>query len=116
MDNNSKNGRNQKEPKKGNITVVIITLMFTMLCVMVMNTWLNNANKENIPYSEFNQMLKNHEVESVTLSGGRILITPNKNSSKYQSSKADGEISLARNTIPCRSTIPAFWRSWMRRE
>ena len=46
MDNNSKNGRNQKEPKKGNITVVIITLMFTMLCVMVMNTWLNNANKE----------------------------------------------------------------------
>ena len=87
MDNNSKNGRNQKEPKKGNITVVIITLMFTMLCVMVMNTWLNNANKENIPYSEFNQMLKNHEVESVTLSGGRILITPNKNSSKYQSSK-----------------------------
>ena len=87
MDNNSKNGRNQKEPKKGNITVVIITLMFTMLCVMVMNTWLNNANKENIPYSEFNQMLKNHEVESVTLSGGRFLITPNKNSSKYQSSK-----------------------------
>ena len=87
MDNNSKNGRNQKEPKKGNITVVIITLMFTMLCVMVMNTWLNNANKENIPYSEFNQMLENHEVESVTLSGGRILITPNKNSSKYQSSK-----------------------------
>ena len=87
MDNNSKNGRNQKEPKKGNITVVIITLMFTMLCVMVMNTWLNNANKENIPYSEFNQMLENHEVESVTLSGGRILITPNKTSSKYQSSK-----------------------------
>lgn len=87
MDNNSKNGRNQKDPKKGNITVVIITLMFTMLCVMVMNTWLNNANKENIPYSEFNQMLENHEVESVTLSGGRIFITPNKNSSKYQSSK-----------------------------
>ena len=87
MDNNSKNGRNQKEPKKGNITVVIITLMFTMLCVMVMNTWLNNANKENIPYSEFNQMLENHEVESVTLSGGRILITPSKKSSKYQSSK-----------------------------
>lgn len=87
MDNNSKNGRNQKEPKKGNITVVIITLMFTMLCVMVMNTWLNNANKENIPYSEFNQMLENQEVESVTLSGGRILITPSKKSSKYQSSK-----------------------------
>ena len=61
MDNN-KNGRNQKEPKKGNIKIVIITLMFTMLCVMVMNTWLNKPNKENIPYSELNQMLENHEV------------------------------------------------------
>ena len=35
MDNNSKNGRNQKEPKKGNITVVIITLMFTMLLSLI---------------------------------------------------------------------------------
>ena len=44
MDNNSKNGNNKKEPKRGNITVFVITMMFTLLCVMGMNTWLNKAN------------------------------------------------------------------------
>ena len=28
MDNNSKNGNNQKEPKRGNITVFVITMIF----------------------------------------------------------------------------------------
>lgn len=87
MDNNSKNGNNKKEPKRGNITVFVITMMFTLLCVMGMNTWLNKANSESIPYSEFNQMLENHEVESVTISGNRIIIVPNKNSEKYRASK-----------------------------
>ena len=32
-------------------------------------------------------MLENHEVESVTISGNRIIIVPNKNSEKYRASK-----------------------------
>ena len=76
--------------------------MFTMLCVMVMNTWLNNANKENIPYSEFNQMLKNHEVESVTLSGGRILSLRIKIPPSISPARTDGENSIGKEyyTVP----------------
>lgn len=87
MDNNSKNGNNQKEPKRGNITVFVITMIFTLVCVMGMNTLWNRANTEKIPYSEFNEMLENKEVESVIVNGSKIVIVPNKNSSKYQASK-----------------------------
>lgn len=87
MDNNSKNGNNQKEPKRGNITVFVITMIFTLICVMGMNSLLNRTNTEKLPYSEFNDMLENGEVESVVINGNKITIIPNEKSDKYTASR-----------------------------
>ena len=87
MDNNSKNGNNQKEPKRGNITVFVITMIFTLICVMGMNSLLNRTNTEKLPYSEFNDMLENGEVESVVITGNKITIIPNEKSDKYTASR-----------------------------
>ncbi len=40
-----------------------------------------------MPYSEFNQMLKDHEVESVVIGNGKIQITPKEDSKKYGGSQ-----------------------------
>ena len=87
MDNNSKNDNNQKEPKRGNITVFVITMIFTLICVMGMNSLLNRTNTEKLPYSEFNDMLENGEVESVVINGNKITIIPNEKSDKYTASR-----------------------------
>ena len=87
MDNNSKNGNNQKEPKRGNITVFVITMIFTLICVMGMNSLLNRTNTEKLPYSEFNDMLENGEVESVVINGNKITIIPNEKSDKFTASR-----------------------------
>lgn len=87
MDNNSKNGNNQKEPKRGNITVFVITMIFTLICVMAMNSLLDRTNTEKLPYSEFNDMLENGEVESVVITGNKITIIPNEKSDRYTASR-----------------------------
>lgn len=55
-----------------------------------------------MPYSEFNQMLKDHEVESVVIGNGKIQITPKEDSKKYGGSqgKYGNLVGMEYYTIP----------------
>lgn len=87
MDNNNKQNKNGKTPKGGNMTVFIVTMLFTLFCVMAMqNVWSQSRTKV-IPYSEFNQMLKDKEIKSVLIKSNKIMITPNDKSDKYAGSQ-----------------------------
>ncbi|MBO6150100.1 MAG: ATP-dependent metallopeptidase FtsH/Yme1/Tma family protein, partial [Clostridium sp.] len=82
MNENNQNKEGGNSPKK-NYTALLITLIFTLFIVGAMHSWWQQSRSEQIPYSEFNQMLKDHEIESVVVSGSKITITPKKDSKKY---------------------------------
>ena len=48
-----------------------------------MNSLVRNSSTEKLGYNEFIQMLENGEVESVTYSGNRLVITPKADSKNY---------------------------------
>lgn len=103
MDNNNNQNKNGKNPKGGqNYMVLIITMIFTLLCVSAMHNLWQQSRTQLVPYSEFNQMLKDGEVESVVVSGNKIQITPKENSKKYtgSQSKYGGLIGIEYYTIP----------------
>lgn len=103
MDNNNNQNKNGKNPKGGqNYMVLIITMIFTLLCVSAMHNLWQQSRTQLVPYSEFNQMLKDGEVESVVVSGNKIEITPKSDSSKYTGSqgKYGGLIGIEYYTIP----------------
>ena len=75
MNENNQNKEGGNSPKK-NYTALLITLIFTLFIVGAMHSWWQQSRSEQIPYSEFNQMLKDHEIESVVVSGSKITITP----------------------------------------
>ena len=103
MDNNNNQNRNGKNPKGGqNYVVLIITMLFTLLCVGAMHNLWQQSKTVQVPYSEFNQMLKDGEVESVVVSGNKILITPKEDSKKYTGSqgKYSGLIGIEYYTVP----------------
>lgn len=88
MDNNNNQNKNGKKPKGGqNMTVFIITMLFTLVCVMMMQNVWNQSRTKVLPYSEFNQMLENKEIESVLIKNNKIYITPNATSDKYAGSQ-----------------------------
>lgn len=107
MDNNNNQNKNGKNPKGGqNYMVLIITMIFTLLCVSAMHNLWQQSRTQLVPYSEFNQMLKDGEVESVVVSGNKIQITPRKDSKKYtgSQSKYGGLIGIEYYTIPMYDT------------
>ena len=103
MDNNNNQNKNGKNPKGGqNYMVLIITMIFTLLCVSAMHNLGQQSRTQLVPYSEFNQMLKDGEVDSVVVSSNKIEITPKKDSKKYtgSQSKYGGLIGIEYYTIP----------------
>ena len=103
MDNNNNQNKNCKNPKGGqNYMVLIITMIFTLLCVSAMHNLWQQSRTQLVPYSEFNQMLKDGEVDSVVVSSNKIEITPKKDSKKYtgSQSKYGGLIGIEYYTIP----------------
>ena len=103
MDNNNNQNKNGKNPKGGqNYMVLIITMIFTLLCVSTMHNLWQQSRTQLVPYSEFNQMLKDGEVDSVVVSSNKIEITPKKDSKKYtgSQSKYGGLIGIEYYTIP----------------
>ena len=103
MDNNNNQNKNGKNPKGGqNYMVLIITMIFTLLCVSAMHNLWQQSRTQLVPYSEFNQMLKDGEVDSVVVSSNKIEITPKKDSKKYtgSQSKYGGLIGIEYYTIP----------------
>ena len=82
--------------------VLIITMIFTLLCVSAMHNLWQQSRTQLVPYSEFNQMLKDGEVDSVVVSSNKIEITPKKDSKKYtgSQSKYGGLIGIEYYTIP----------------
>ena len=103
MDNNNNQNKNGKNPKGGqNYVVLFITMLFTVLCVSAMHNLWQQSRTQVLPYSEFNQMLEEGEVESVVVSSGKIQITPKKDSKKYagSQSKYGGLIGVEYYTIP----------------
>ena len=102
MDNNNQN-KNGKTPKRGqNYVVFIITMLFTMLCVSAMHNLWQQSRTEMVPYSEFNQMLEDKEVESVVVGSGKITITPKADSKKYVGSQSryGGLLGIEYYTVP----------------
>ena len=102
MDNNNNQNKNGKNPKGGqNYMVLIITMIFTLLCVSAMHNLWQQSRTQLVPYSEFNQMLKDGEVDSVVVSSNKIEITPKKDSKKYtgSQSKYGGLIGIEYYTI-----------------
>ena len=87
MDNNNQN-KNGKSPRGGqNYFVFLITIVFTLTCVWMMHSiWQGNREKK-LPYSEFNQMLEEGEVESGVVGPDRIQIIPKADSVKYPGSQ-----------------------------
>ena len=103
MDNNNNQNKNGKNPKGGqNYMVLIITMIFTLLCVSAMHNLWQQSRTQLVPYSEFYQMLKDGEVDSVVVSSNKIEITPKKDSKKYtgSQSKYGGLIGIEYYTIP----------------
>lgn len=89
MDNNNNPNNNDKKPKGSqNISFLVITLIFTFICVWAINSLFQSGKQQVVPYSEFNQMLKDGEVESVVVRSDRILITPKADSQKYSAGQA----------------------------
>ena len=103
MDNNNNQNKNGKNPKGGqNYMVLIITMIFTLLCVSAMHNLWQQSGTQLVPYSECNQMLKEGEGDSVVVSSNKIEITPKKDSKKYtgSQSKYGGLIGIEYYTIP----------------
>ena len=71
MDNKGNQNKNGKNPRGQNYAVLIMTMLFTLLCVAMMHNLWQGSRTHKMPYSEFNQMLKDHEVESVVIGNGR---------------------------------------------
>ena len=88
MDNKGNQNKNGKNPRGQNYAVLIMTMLFTLLCVAMMHNLWQGSRTHKMPYSEFNQMLKDHEVESVVIGNGKIQITPKEDSKKYGGRKS----------------------------
>ena len=102
MDNKGNQNKNGKNPRGQNYAVLIMTMLFTLLCVAMMHNLWQGSRTHKMPYSEFNQMLKDHEVESVVIGNGKIQITPKEDSKKYGGSqgKYGNLVGMEYYTIP----------------
>ena len=102
MDNKGNQNKNGKNPRGQNYAVLIVTMLFTLLCVAMMHNLWQGSRTHKMPYSEFNQMLKDHEVESVVIGNGKIQITPKADSKKYGGSqgKYGSLVGMEYYTIP----------------
>ena len=61
MDNKGNQNKNGKNPRGQNYAVLMMTMLFTLLCVAMMHNLWQGSRTHKMPYSEFNQMLKDHE-------------------------------------------------------
>ena len=102
MDNKGNQNKNGKNPRGQNYAVLIMTMLFTLLCVAMMHNLWQGSRTHKMPYSEFNQMLKDQEVESVVIGNGKIQITPKEDSKKYGGSqgKYGNLVGMEYYTIP----------------
>ena len=105
MDNKGNQNKNGKNPRGQNYAVLIMTMLFTLLCVAMMHNLWQGSRTHKMPYSEFNQMLKDHEVESVVIGNGKIQITPKEDSKKYGGSQSAGASRSAGN-FPAKVPVP----------
>ena len=83
MDSNNQNRNNGKRPSGQSIGVLVLILLLTLGIVTWMNSLVRNSSTEKLGYNEFIHMLENGEVESVTYSGNRLVITPKADSKNY---------------------------------
>ncbi|SFR63929.1 ATP-dependent zinc metalloprotease FtsH [[Clostridium] aminophilum] len=103
MDENNQNNRGGRDPKKKqNYTALIVTLVFTLFIVGAMHSWWQQSRSEMIPYSQFKQMLKDGEIESVVVSNSKITITPKEDSKNGKSSELSegGILGMEYYTVP----------------
>ena len=104
MDNNNNQNNKNGKPPRGNQSylVLFITMLFTLLCVGGMHSLWQQSRTEQVPYSEFIEMLKDGEVESVVVNGNKLQITPKKDSKRYTGSQSryGGLIGIEYYTVP----------------
>ena len=89
MDNKGNQNKNGKNPRGQNYAVLIMTMLFTLLCVAMMHNLWQGSRTHKMPYSEFNQMLKDHEVESVVIGNGKIRSRRRKIRKKWWAARAN---------------------------
>ena len=75
MDNKGNQNKNGKNPRGQNYAVLIMTMLCTLLCVAMMHNLWQGSRTHKMPYSEFNKMLMDNEVEYFVISNGKIQIT-----------------------------------------
>jgi cell division protease FtsH len=63
-------------PKKQNIILFLVATLVTLLLVSSFMRMMTGATQQEIPYTEFIQMLEAGQIVSVTVSDDRITITP----------------------------------------
>ena len=73
--NNSNNqgGGNNRGPR---LAPMLVALLVVLLIISYFTRALSSATNKEIPYTEFIEMLNNHEVESVFLDADKITINP----------------------------------------
>ena len=76
MDQNQNKGPNNEGPKnKQSLLILLISIMVVLVCVNMLTRMTGGASNE-IPYSDFIEMLENGEVESVVIQSSSLEITP----------------------------------------
>ena len=76
MDQNQNKGPNNEGPKnKQSLLILLICIMVVLVCVNMLTRMTGGASNE-IPYSDFIEMLENGEVESVVIQSSSLEITP----------------------------------------
>ena len=76
MDQNQNKGPNNEGPKnKKSLLILLICIMVVLVCVNMLTRMTGGASNE-IPYSDFIEMLENGEVESVVIQSSSLEITP----------------------------------------
>ena len=69
--NGNKPGRNNQM-----VLLLVIAAVVTLLCVSMMSSFLSDGTRTEVSYSDFIQMVEDHQVESVVITPDEIEITP----------------------------------------
>ena len=73
---NEGGGQNGRGNQRQNLFIVLIATLVTLVCISYFMRGVSGSGTQEITYSEFIQMIEDHQVESVTIEDDRITITP----------------------------------------
>ena len=113
MDN--KNNKNKGPDKKQGISIILVTTMVAFFLIMSLFSMVGSTNPEEIPYSQFLQMIHDEQITRVEFSGSRILIYAKEG--VVERPAANNQLSMIEETMrPTnseRTPDPDFYTGWI---